>query len=274
MTDNRFKAAIVQLCSGRNIPANIQAADKLIRQAAAQGADYILTPETTTLMELESGKAFSALEPMENNSHVAHFSDLAKQLKVWLHIGSMGIRLDDGRMANRSFLFQPDGVISKTYDKVHMFDVDLPSGEHYRESEDFRPGDKAVLADLPWGTLGMSICYDLRFPAFYRNLAQHGASFLTVPSAFTKITGEAHWHVLLRSRAIENGCFVFAAAQGGRHENGRDTYGHSLIIDPWGKILAEAGTQSTVIMARIDPDQVERVRAQIPVLKHERPYDF
>ncbi len=268
MTNKTFNVAIVQLCSGLDIQKNIGAAEKLVRQAAARGADYIQTPETTTLMELEAGKAFALLEPKQGNSHVQHFSDLAKELGVWLHIGSMGIRLECGRMANRSFLFQPDGRVSDVYDKMHMFDVDLPGGEQYRESQDFRPGEKAVLAQTPWGGLGMSICYDLRFPALYRFLGQNGASFLAVPSAFTKVTGQAHWHILLRARAIETGCFVFAAAQGGRHENGRDTFGHSLIIDPWGKILAEAGTEPTVIMATIDPGQVKKVREQIPSLKH------
>ncbi len=274
MSNTTFKAGLVQLCSGRNIEYNISQAEHFIRQAAAQGADYILTPETTTLMELESGSAFAALKPWRDNPHVAHFSALARQLKRWLHIGSLGIALDDGRMANRSVLFDPMGKITHFYDKVHMFDVDLPSGEHYRESEDFRAGEKAVIAPLPWGQLGMTICYDLRFPQYYRDLAKAGCHFLTVPAAFTKVTGEAHWHILLRARAIENGCFVFAAAQGGHHENGRDTFGHSLIIDPWGKILAEAGLEPTVIFADINVAQVQTVRMQIPVLKHERPYQF
>ncbi len=271
MSKDKFQAAIIQLCSGRSVGENITSTETLVRQAAKQGAAYVLTPENTTLMEIETGKAFSALEAEEGNSHIAHFSALAKELSIWLHIGSMGIRQENGQMLNRSILFQPNGDIADYYDKIHMFDVDLPGGEHYRESDNFQAGDKAVLTSLPFGKLGMSICYDLRFPALYRLYAQNGASFLTIPAAFTKITGEAHWHVLLRARAIENGCFVFAAAQGGKHENGRETFGHSLIIDPWGKILAEARLEPGIIMATIDPDQVEKVRAQIPVLKHERP---
>ena len=179
-----------------------------------------------------------------------------------MHIGSLAIRISPDRAANRSFLIDPKGDILARYDKIHMFDVDLAGGESYRESRNYRPGELAVLADLPWGRLGLTVCYDLRFPALYRALAEAGATMLAIPSAFTKQTGEAHWHVLIRSRAIENGCFVFAAAQGGRHENGRDTFGHSLIVDPWGRIIAEGGTEPGVIVARSIPQKSPmRVRA-------------
>jgi predicted amidohydrolase len=175
---------------------------------------------------------------------------------------------------NRSFLIDRKGDVAARYDKIHMFDVDLAGGESYRESSNYRSGELAVVADLPWGRLGMTVCYDLRFPALYRALAEAGASFLAIPSAFTKQTGEAHWHVLLRARAIENGCFVFAAAQGGKHENGRETYGHSLAIDPWGRILAEGGVEPGVLIADIDPAEVAVARAKVPSLRHGRRFEL
>jgi predicted amidohydrolase len=189
-------------------------------------------------------------------------------LNIHLHIGSLAVLATPERAANRSFLIGPDGQVIASYDKIHMFDIDLGNGESYRESANYQPGETAVIADLPWGRIGLTICYDVRFPALYRALAESGASFLTVPSAFTRKTGEAHWHTLLRARAIENGCFVFAAAQGGLHENQRETYGHSLIIDPWGVVLAEAGTEPGVVMARIDPAKVESARRSVPSLQH------
>ena len=182
------------------------------------------------------------------------------------------MKVGPSHAANRAFLFAPSGEIACRYDKIHMFDVDLPSGESYRESATFIPGTSAILAQLPWGGLGVTTCYDMRFPEQYKALAQAGAKFLTAPSAFTKVTGEAHWHILLRARAIENGCFVFAAAQGGRHANGRTTFGHSIAISPWGEILAEAGTEPGVIVADIDPAEVERVRGRIPALRHTREF--
>jgi predicted amidohydrolase len=197
---------------------------------------------------------------------------LAKELGIWLHIGSLAIKLPNGLAANRAFLFAPSGETVLRYDKIHMFDVNLPSGESYRESATFVPGTTAQLVHLPWGGLGVTTCYDMRFPEQYKALAQAGAKFLTAPSAFTKITGEAHWHVLLRARAIENGCFVFAAAQGGRHANGRTTYGHSIVISPWGEILAEAEADPCVIVADIDASEVDRVRARIPSLTHSRDF--
>ena len=193
---------------------------------------------------------------------------------IYIHIGSLAIKLSADRAVNRSFLIDPKGEIAARYDKIHMFDVDLADGESYRESRNYRPGESAVLADLPWGRLGLTICYDLRFPALYRALAEAGATMLAIPSAFTKQTGEAHWHVLMRARAIENGCFVFAAAQGGKHENGRETYGHSLIVDPWGRIIAEGGTEPGVVMAEIDPAEVTNARARIPSLQHGRRFEI
>jgi deaminated glutathione amidase len=268
-----FRAALVQMCSGRHVPANVEAAIALIREAAAQGAHYVQTPECTTLMEIESAKLFAATAPEEGNAALERFTALARDLSIWLHIGSMGIKLSPDKIANRAFLIAPDGDITARYDKIHMFDVDLPGGESYRESKNYTPGGSAVLADLPWGPLGLGICYDLRFPHFFRSLAQAGAKFLAVPAAFTKVTGEAHWHTLLRARAIEAQCFVFAAAQGGRHDHGRETYGHSLIISPWGEILAEGGVQPSVIVADIDLKVLDDARARVPSLRHDRDFD-
>jgi predicted amidohydrolase len=267
-----FKAAVVQLCSGRDVERNNADATDLIRAAAAGGAEYIQTPECTTLMELEKPRLLAALRPERDNPALAQFSELARNIKRWLHIGSMGVIAADGRIANRSYVFAPDGSVAAQYDKIHMFDVDLGNGEVYRESASYVPGEEAVVAELPWGPLGLTICYDLRFPALHRALAKGGAKYLAVPAAFTKITGEAHWHTLLRARAIEAQCFVFAAAQGGRHENGRDTYGHSLIISPWGKVLADGGKEQGVSFADIDPGEIDEARRRVPSLTHDRPF--
>lgn len=265
-----FRAALVQLCSGRNVDKNVADASALIREAAAGGAQYVQTPEVTTLMELETARLFAASEPEDTNWALQQFRELASELKIWLHIGSMPVTVAADKIANRAYVLTPDGAVAATYDKIHMFDVDLPGGESYRESKNYRPGDRAVVAALPWGGLGLSICYDLRFPNLYRALAKSGAQFLAIPAAFTKVTGEAHWHTLLRARAIECQCFVFAAAQGGRHEHGRDTYGHSLIITPWGHILADGGVQPGVIFADIDLRAIEDARKRVPSLEHDR----
>ncbi len=263
---------MVQLRSGREIAANLKHATALVRQAAAAGAAYVLTPENTALMELDPVRLLAETPPESDHTPLQNLQALAKELGIWLHIGSLGVKLSPNKIANRSYLITPTGEISAFYDKIHLFDVDLAGGESYRESQSFVAGDRAVAATLPWGRVGMSICYDLRFPHLYRKLAKAGAAFLTVPAAFTQQTGEAHWHVLLRARAIENGCFVFAAAQGGCHENGRKTYGHSLIVDPWGRILAEAATEPGVIMADINPGEVAQARRRIPSLIHDRPF--
>lgn len=270
--NTRFRAALVQMCSGRDVARNVRDAVQLIREAAALGANYIQTPEVTTLMELERDRLLAALQDERGNTALSAFADTARDLKVWLHIGSMAIKLDDGRIANRSFLICPDGRITARYDKIHMFDVDLGNGDVYRESESYAAGANAVLADLPWGMLGLTICYDLRFPALHRTLAKGGAKFIAAPAAFTRVTGEAHWHTLLRARAIEAQSFVFAAAQGGRHENGRDTFGHSLIISPWGQILAEGGIDPGVVIADIDLTVLEDVRRRLPSLTHDRAF--
>lgn len=269
----KFRAALVQMRSGREIAPNVAVAASLIREAAAKGAHYIQTPENTCLLEFDKGRLFERVRSEEETAAITDFANLARDLGVWLHIGSIAIRTGAAQAANRSFIFAPDGTIAARYDKIHMFDVDLPGGESYRESATYVPGTAAVNVRLPWGTLGLTTCYDLRFPEQFKALAKAGASFLAVPAAFTEQTGRAHWHVLLRARAIETGCFVFAAAQGGAHETGRSTYGHSLIISPWGQVLAEAGTEPGVITADIDPAEVAAVRQRIPALEHVRAFD-
>jgi deaminated glutathione amidase len=273
MTDKKFRAGLVQMCTGRTIENNLRDATVLIREAAVGGAQYIQTPEVTTQMERDRSKQMVETRAEDGNPAIAHFRSLARELKVWLHIGSMAVAVGDGQLANRALLINPQGVLAARYDKIHMFDVQLPGGENYRESKVFRPGTEAVTADLPWGKLGITICYDLRFPALYRTLAQAGAEILAIPSAFTKPTGQAHWHTLMRARAIETGCYVIAAAQAGKHENGRETYGHSLVVAPWGDIIAEAGGLETgVIFADIDLAKVAEARAQVPSLQHDRPF--
>ena len=268
--DKTFSAAMVQMRTGLLPAASLEQGTKLIRQAAAAGADYILTPEVSNMMQLNRRALFEQLSTEQDDTSLKAYQALAAELKIYLHIGSLALLYSPEKAVNRSFLIAPDGSVVASYDKIHMFDIDLPGGESYRESANYQPGETAVISDLPWGRLGLTICYDVRFPALYRALAESGASFLTVPSAFTRKTGEAHWHVLLRARAIETGCFVFAAAQGGLHENKRETFGHSLIIDPWGEVLAEAAVEPSVIMARIDPAKVEAARKSVPSLQHGR----
>jgi len=268
-----FRAALVQLRSGRTIAPNIETAERLIRSAVREGALYVQTPENTSIMELETECLLAAIETEEKSEPLAQLRELAKELAIWLHVGSLGTKLIGGKVANRSYLIAPDGALAARYDKLHMFDVDLAGGESYRESRNFNPGSKAVVADLPWGRLGMSICYDLRFPGLYRALASAGADFITVPAAFTKQTGEAHWRVLLRARAIETGTFVLAACQGGLHENGRSTYGHSMIVSPWGEVLAEAGEDPQIVLADIDPRLSADARAKVPSLRYGRAFE-
>lgn len=272
MAGHVFHAACVQLRTGLDVTRNVAQACRLIRAAAADGADFVATPETTHLMELGGKALFAKTVAQDDDPGLKAFGALAAELGLWLLIGSLSIRVSETKVANRSFLLAPDGAIAATYDKIHLFDVDLVDGESYRESKNFQAGNQAVVAALPWGGLGLTICYDVRFPALFRALARGGAHILTVPAAFTQQTGQAHWHVLLRARAIETGCFVLAPAQGGTHENGRKTYGHSLIIAPWGEILAEAGSDPGVISARLDMDQVAQARARIPSLLHDRPF--
>ncbi len=269
-TSRSFVAAMVQMRTSLLPEPSLEQGTRLIREAVAQGADYVQTPEVSNMMQLNRTALFQQLKSEADDPSLKAYRALAKELNVHLHIGSLALRFSEEKAVNRSFLIGPDGNVLASYDKIHMFDIDLPGGESYRESANYQPGETAVISDLPWGRLGLTICYDVRFPALYRALAESGASFISVPSAFTRKTGEAHWHTLLRARAIETGCFVFAAAQCGLHENKRETFGHSLIIDPWGEILAEGGVEPGVFLARIDPSRVETVRANIPSLQHGR----
>lgn len=266
MTSRPFNAACVQMTSGSDVDANIKAASELIRAAADKGADFIATPENTNLLLLDNDERFKKVVTQDEDPALEAFRELASELHKWLLIGSLVIRVGERKVANRSFLLAPDGTIAAHYDKIHLFDVDLPGGESYRESAVYEPGTAVAMAGLPWGHIGLTICYDLRFPYLYRELAQRGADVLTCPSAFTRQTGEAHWHVLLRARAIETGSFVIAPAQTGDHDCGRKTYGHSLIVSPWGEVLADGGTDVGVVTAEIDPAKVKDVRAQIPSL--------
>jgi len=257
------------MTSNHVIDDNIHQAEALIREAAAQGADFVLTPEMTTLMDFETRLAMEKINPEAQDKSWRHFAALAKELGIWLLIGSIAIKVGE-KAANRSFIFSPAGDKVASYDKIHMFDVDLPGEKSYRESNAYQAGNTAVLADLPWGKVGLSICYDLRFPYLYRTLAQAGAEMLTVPAAFTYQTGKAHWHTLLKARAIENGAFVFAPAQAGDHSNGRRTFGHSLVVDPWGNILADGGDQNGVTIAEIDMSKVAEARKRIASLTHDK----
>jgi predicted amidohydrolase len=270
---SKFRVGLIQMRTGRTPQANTDAAVKLIGEAKSGDADYVLTPEVTNIMESSRDKLFATIMAEENDPTLATFRDLARTLGIYVHVGSLAVKVAPEKAANRSFLIDRKGNIAARYDKIHMFDVDLTGGESYRESRSYRPGEMAVVSDLPWGRLGLTICYDLRFPALYRALAEAGASFLAIPSAFTKQTGEAHWHVLMRARAIENGSFVFAAAQGGLHEHGRETFGHSLVVDPWGRIIAEGGTEPGVIFADVDPAEVSAARARVPSLQHGRRFE-
>jgi len=268
-----FRVGLIQMRSGRTPLANIEAATKLIGEAKAAGADYVQTPEMTNIMELKREGLFGAITAEDSDPSLAAFRETARSHRLWVHVGSLAIKVSPDKAANRSFLIDPTGEVAARYDKIHMFDVDLAGGESYRESRSYRAGETAVAADLPWGRLGLTVCYDLRFPALYSALAEAGCSFLAIPSAFTRQTGEAHWHVLMRARAIENTCYVLAAAQGGRHENGRETFGHSLVIDPWGRVLAEGGTEPAVVVAEIALAEIAVARARIPSLQHGRRFE-
>jgi len=272
MTD-RFTVACVQNTAGREIEPNLRATTSLIREAASRGASLVCLPENATCIELDQERQVRTAYEEAEHPALPAYRALAAELGLWLLIGSLTCRASADKVANRSFLLDPAGSIIARYDKIHLFDVDLRGGERYRESKAVRSGDRAVLAPTPWGLIGMTICYDLRFPGLYRTLAKAGAWFLTIPAAFTRTTGRAHWHALIRARAIENGCFVFAPGQTGVHAAGRKTYGHSLIVDPWGEILADGGDDVGIITAEIDPAQVDQCRRMVPSLSHDRAYE-
>lgn len=267
-----FKAAAIQMCSGVDPEKNAASMARLVREAAGHGAIYVQTPEMTGAVQKDRPGLMAVLRDEDQDIIVKTGGDLARELSIHLHVGSTAILLSDGKIANRAFLFGPDGRKICAYDKIHMFDVDLGLGEVYKESATFQPGDHAVVADLPWGRMGLSICYDLRFPHLFRAYAKAECDFLAIPAAFTKTTGKAHWHVLLRARAIETGCYVFAPAQVGTHAGGRETYGHALIVGPWGEILADALEQPGWVMAEVDVRKVADARKKVPCLDHDRPF--
>lgn len=270
---NSFRVAGVQMCSGTEPDANLDAIETLMAEAAGRGARYVLTPEVSIAFAENREGLSRVAGPFEGSPAVARAAEIARRHGIHLHIGSMAVALPDGRFANRSVLFGPDGAIAATYDKIHLFDANLTGLQAYRESHTYRGGEKATLTKAPGFSLGMTICYDVRFPALFNALAKAGADAIAVPAAFTVPTGRAHWEILLRARAIETGTFVIAAAQGGQHQNGRKTYGHSMIVDPWGTILAKMdGDAPGVIVADIDLDRIAEARSQVPVLDNERDF--
>ncbi len=266
------KVGIVQMRSGRDMARNLVDATALVREAAAQGATYVLTPEVSNIFEPDKDRLKAVAMRQEDDIFVHGFSALAKELKIYLHAGSLALNAGREKLANRSMLFAPDGSLVATYDKIHLFDIDLPNGDSYREFATYNPGEAAVTAQLPDFKLGLAICYDMRFSRLANALANAGCSVLTYPAAFTVPTGQAHWHVLLRARAIETGSFVLSAAQGGVHDSGKATYGHSIVISPWGEVLAELGDDPGVLVVEIDPAQSADVRARIPALKNARDF--
>lgn len=269
-----FRAACVQARTSADVADNIRHITALVREAAARGAVFVATPENTNIMGADPPTKLARCFPESEDPALPVFTALARELNIWLSLGSMAIRLDAGKTANRAFLIAPDGAITARYDKIHLFDVELGPGLSYRESATVRGGDRAVLADTPWGRLGLTICYDIRFPELYRRLAMAGAFAFTASAAFTVPTGAAHWQVLLRARAIENGAFVIAPAQGGTHASGHKTHGHSMIVGPWGDILAEVpGDEPGVLVADIDPALAAAARARLPSLEHGRPFE-
>lgn len=275
ITPDKVTVALIQMTSGPDIAENIIAAETMIREAAAKGAQFILTPENTCHIRRPASEKLKTAKAIEGHPVITRFSALARELGVWIMAGSISVLLPEEKILNRSILIDAQGNIVADYDKIHLFDVDLPTGEVHRESAIVKPGTKATVAMTPWGKLGMAICYDLRFANLFRTLAKAGAAILTVPAAFTVPTGQAHWHTLLRARAIENGAFVLAPAQVGTHEGGRETYGHSLIIDPWGRILGEGDGQNPgIIMAELDLNAVKIAREAIPALLHDREYSI
>lgn len=265
--------ALVQMNSGTEAEANLAEIARWTAEARLAGATYVQTPEMSVVFAESRSNLAKQAGPWDDNSSIVHLAQIARENGVYLHVGSLAIALDDGRYANRSVLFDPRGEIVATYDKIHLFDADVPGSGAYRESATYSGGQEAVLAKVGEATIGLSICYDLRFAGLYRALAQGGAQIIAIPSAFTVPTGDAHWHVLLRARAIETGCYILAAAQGGQHQNGRSTYGHSLIVSPWGEVMAEAAhDQPGLVMARLDLDAVTSARQRVPALANGREF--
>ena len=273
----KFTVGLIQPNALDDMQANIAFVVEQARAARDAGAQFVMTPENVALMDWGRKNLLSKSYPEATHPALAAFRDLARDLDIWFLAGSLHVHpddraADDDRIANRSLLIDPQGNVAARYDKIHMFDVDLKGGESYRESSTFRPGAQAVVAPTPWGLLGLTICYDLRFPYLYRDLAHAGAAMITTPAAFTRPTGEAHWHVLQRARAIETGAYGFAPAQTGEHANGRKTYGHSLVVAPWGEVIADAGTEPGFVTAEIDLAKVDEARGMVPSFRHDRPF--
>jgi len=276
---NSAHVALIQMTSSKSVEDNLAFLDDHICQAALLGATYVLSPENSLIMDLDTQAIVDAVRDETYLQALDHLFGLAKKHQIWLHIGATPVLLADEQvetegpqplLANRSLLIGPDGLVRNSYDKIHMFDVQLPGGETYCESQSFKPGDQSVMVDCGFAKLGMTICYDLRFAGLYRQLAQAGCDIITVPAAFTQFTGQAHWHVLLRARAIETGCFVLASAQTGLHQTGRETYGHSLVVAPWGEILLDAGVETGVFHTQLDLQQIDQARSNVPSLNHDR----
>lgn len=269
----KFTAGLIQVNATNELAPNIAFIEEQTRRARDAGAQFVMTPENSTLIGANRGETLAKAPPEEDHPGLASAQAIAKECGVWFLVGSIHVKVEAERNANRSYLVAPDGGIVASYDKIHMFDVQLAGGETYRESSTFRPGEQAVIAETPWGKLGMTICYDLRFPYLYRALAHGGAEMLSIPSSFTVPTGRAHWHTLMRARAIETGCYVFAPAQVGSHAGNRKTYGHSVVVAPWGEVIADAGDGGPgFVTAEIDMAKVAEARQAVPSLTHDRSY--
>jgi predicted amidohydrolase len=267
--NNKLLAACIQTNAAPDIETNLERVAPMIRNARERGAAFIALPENVSLIVKGREKLFAAARPEGEHPAVAFFGKIARETGAWILAGSLPIACGHERLANRSYLFNPQGEIAARYDKIHMFDADVGENESYKESANYRGGNAAVVATTPWGKIGLTICYDVRFPHLYRTLAKAGAAIITVPAAFTVPTGKLHWHVLLRARAIETGCFILAPAQCGTHDGGRQTYGHSLIIAPSGEIIAEAGDGPGIIMAELDLAKSAEARRMLPSLQHD-----
>src|SRR5687768_11189075 len=258
--------------TGNDLAANLASVKTMAREAARGGARFVMTPEYTLMMDGSGRTMRERALNADGAPALPELQALARELSVWLLVGSLTLKTDGERIANRSYLLAEDGRVVAHYDKIHMFDVTLPDGKVIRESSAYCPGERAVVADTPWGKLGLTVCYDLRFPQLYRTLARAGARYLSIPSSFQRATGKVHWHTLLKARAIENACFVFAPAMCGEHPGNRTTYGHSLVVDPWGEVLADGGEAPGIVYADIDPARVDKVRGMLPCLEHDREF--
>ncbi len=270
-----MRTAIIQTTTGTDPADNMRDLTTALGRAASDGGDFAFLPEMCGMLDVDRGRMMAKAAHEADDPVLAAIREAAAKHGLWVHIGSLALKADDDaeRLVNRGFIIDGDGSIRARYDKLHLFDVDLPSGERYRESATYRPGNQTVVADTPWGRIGLSICYDIRFPELYQRLTDAGAVLLSVPAAFTVPTGKAHWHVLLRARAIEAGVFVVAAAQSGKHQDGRATYGHSLAVDPWGEVLLDMGEAAGTGMIDLDFSRVDEVRSRVPAIRHRRSID-